>query len=150
MNELYFKYQGQKKLRDERRKNLKPIIFSILGVIILIGIVILNNYLKSNSLKSNKISTQALVLDVRQNNYLINELEIIRINNTHITYLYKVNGKEITKTTEILKQDFSKYFSKSVEVNDSIPIIYDKNNVGHSRIVEIIESTSLDNSTEIN
>ncbi len=104
-------------------------------LLISIGVLAINTYVKNENLAKNGVRTKAVIENISTNKF-DNELSPT-VENIHIKYRYKVATKELVKTQEISRHEHDLYFAKTGKVGDSIMIIYDSEKPTNSRIEKI-------------
>lgn len=109
----------------------------ILLMIFVVGCFILwhHNYQKNETLNNYGINTKAVVSKIKRHFY--NDVFYGPVDNYHITYDFVINGIEVTKTQEILKENYELYFDKNIRIGDSIEIKYNPNKPINSRIEKL-------------
>ena len=104
---------------------------------ICIGVLAFNTYYKKEGLEKNGVQTSAVITKITTNK-LDSDIGL-DIDNFHVTYEYKVNGKSYQKIQEIVRQEHDLYFEKPGKVGDSLKIVYDSEKPTNSRIEKIKE-----------
>lgn len=121
-------------------KKIKP-GYLILGIfVLLIGLLFASSFLKENNkavLIENGIETIARISKIDVNNYKANEMEGTYVENYILTFNFSVDGKEIKSIRTIEKRDYAKFFDRGLNVNDSIPVLYDPENPKNNKIKEL-------------
>lgn len=127
----YEKFGSHKSKRLIQKRTHKKL--GRLLIIFLIGIFIMSlyNYFMIHSIDKNGIEATALVKNIIHNRYRSPEANF---HNYHIEYEYLVNGNTITKTQEILSEEYDLYFPKKISIGDLIKIKYDSMKPVNSRI----------------
>ena len=84
----------------------------------------------------------AQITKIDVNNYRMNEMDGTMVENYILTLNFSFNGKSIKSVRTIEKKTYAKYFTKTLQVNDSISILYDPSNPKNNKIKENIVKKS--------
>lgn len=121
-------------------KKLKAGHYLVFTFVLLIGLLITTHYLNNSNeenLSKNGIEAIAIITDIDVNNYKANELEGRFIENYILTFHFSADGEKIKSVRTIEKKDYKKYFDRTLQVNDSIFILYDSSNPKNNKIKEL-------------
>jgi len=135
------KYRGGLKIIQGRikSKNINSRVFYIVlfSLLFLLTIMYLMNRDKDIRLKKNGVITKAVIKKVVHNSYIMNELDVTGPNNYHFTYIFKVKKDSLEGLYEILYENYSDYFRRTMKKNDTVTIIYDRENPFNNKIVKL-------------
>lgn len=126
-------------------KKLKTGYLIVAAFILLVGLLYTTNYINDTNdaiLTKNGIETMAQITKIDVNNYRMNEMDGTMVENYILTLNFSVNGKSIKSVRTIEKKTYAKYFTKTLQVNDSISILYDPSNPKNNKIKESSEETA--------
>jgi len=113
----------------------KKFIGLITVLLVCIGVLTYNTYVKKENLIKNGVATTAVIEKISTNKF-DNELSPT-VENIHIKYKYVVDAKEFIKTQEISRHEHDLYFAKTGKEGDSVNITYDTQNPTNSKMEKI-------------
>lgn len=114
-----------------------PIVVISLTSILIFAVLLFYKYNLSYQLKINGAKTNAIITQVNYENYTVNEYDPYTINHYFITYEYYVNHQKYQQVYEILDKDYSNYSRDTLNIKDSIAIIYLVSNPRISKLLPI-------------
>ena len=121
-------------------KKIKTSHILITVFLLVVSLLFISNYLKEDNisnLNKNGIETVAKITKIEVNDYRANEMDGTSIENYIFTLSFLANGENIKSIRTIEKKNFSKYFNRKLNVNDTISILYDPTNPKNNKVKEL-------------
>ena len=115
----------------------KPfLVITLLSTLIFI-LMMLYKYNLRFQLKINGAKTNAVITNVNYENYTVNEYDPYTISHYFITYEFDVNHQKYHCVTEILQKDYYNFTTDTLNINDSISVLYLISNPSINKLLPI-------------